>query len=253
MLNTKRTPPRSAKRSALKAAGTTPAPRRRTQAERREATRKIILESSIEVMAEQGCAGLRMEDVERRAGVSRGALLHHFPTKQNLIFATFEYVNDRSLEQSRQRTRFAQRASEVPQVVDAIVADATEFFFSQGFFIEFALAFGQVYSELRGSVHRISNRSRFAVEATWREALESHGLPRDVAADVLNLTLNMVRGFMVRRFMDDNPNQRARLTKIWQDMVRCYLMARLSEEDVSKAFPSASAGGHASMTPRRRV
>ena len=101
------------------------------------------------------------------------------------------------------------------------------------------MAFGQAYPELRGTVRRLSRRSRFAVEATWREALESQGLPRDIAEDVLNLTLNQVRGFMVRRFMDDNPAQRAHLTKVWQDMIRAYLVERLGQEDLAKALPSA--------------
>jgi hypothetical protein len=117
------------------------------------------------------------------------------------------------------------------------LADATEFFFGQGFFIEFGLAFGQAYPELRGSVRRLSRRSRFAVEATWREALESHGLPKEIATDILNLSLNHVRGFMVRRFMDDNPAQRAHLTEVWQHMIRSYLTEMLGKEALERAVP----------------
>jgi AcrR family transcriptional regulator len=207
--------------------------------ERREATRKLILDAAVEVMVRLGVTGIRMEDVERQAGVSRGALLHHFKTKQALVLATFEHVNEQSLERSRERTKFALRARGIPAIIDAVLTDASEFFFGQGFFIEFALAFGQAYPELRGTVRRLSRRSRFAVEATWREALESHGLPKDIAEDVLNLTLNQVRGFMVRRFMDDNPAQRAHLTKVWQDMIHAYLVERLGKEDLAKALPSA--------------
>jgi AcrR family transcriptional regulator len=211
--------------------------RRRTQAERREATRKLILDATVEVMARVGVAGLRIEDVERQADVSRGALLHHFRTKQALMLATFKYVNDRSRESSEQRTKFAQRAGSVPEVVDAILADATEFFFGQGFFVELSLGFGQGFPELRRAVRRMSRHSRFAVEAAWRQALHSHGLPDALAEDILNLTLNQVRGFMVRRFMDDNPQQRARHMTIWQHMIRSYLAEKLSDEQLAKVLP----------------
>ena len=217
------------------------APRRRTQAERRATTRKLILDASVEVMVRMGAVGLRMEDVERQAGVSRGALLHHFRTKQDLVFATFEHVNDSSLERSQQRIKFAERARGVPAIIDAVLADATEFFFGQGFFIEFGLAFGQAYPELRETARRLARRSRFTVEKTWRQALERHGLPSDVAADLVNLTLNHVRGFLVRSMLDDNPAQRVHLSKIWQEMIRSYLTEKLGEGAFLKAMPDAGA------------
>jgi AcrR family transcriptional regulator len=212
---------------------------RRTQAERREATRKLILDATVEVMARVGVAGLRMEDVERRADISRGALLHHFRTKQALMLATFKHVNDRSRERSEQRTRFAQRAGSIPEVVDAILADAIEFFFGRGFFVELSLGFGQGFPELRRAVRRLSRQSRFAVESAWRQALQSRGLPDSLAEDVLNLTLNQVRGFMVRRFMDDNPQQRARLIAVWQQMIRSYLVEKLTGDDLARALPAS--------------
>src|SRR5664279_6568888 len=81
--------------------------RRRTQAERSEATRNLILDATVDVLARKGMAGLRMEDVEKTAAVSRGALLHHFGTKAALLLATFERLNESALEKSRHRTRFA--------------------------------------------------------------------------------------------------------------------------------------------------
>jgi hypothetical protein len=83
----------------------------------------------------------------------------------------------------------------------------------------------------------MSRQSRFAVEKNWREALVRHGLPDNIAGGVLNLTLNIVRGFALRRFMDDNPKQRAELTELWQEMVRCYLEKNLSSRDFAAVYP----------------
>ena len=50
-----------------------------------EATRAEIIDLAIEVAAEQGAMGLTMDAVVARLPFSKGALLHHFPTKQALL------------------------------------------------------------------------------------------------------------------------------------------------------------------------
>jgi len=227
MSNSDPTKRKRARATAVSDATNPPVARRRTQAERSEATRKLILEASVRVIARKGLAAMRMEDVEAEAGVSRGAQLHHFAAKRDLLLATFAYVNDRSLERSQQRTQFAGRFKSVDEVINAIVTDATEFFFGVGFLIEFALVFGNADRDLGRFVRKTSRRSRFAIEEAWRGAMESQGLPADIASDLLDLTLNTVRGFALRRFIEDDPKQRTHLTQVWQSMIRAYLQAHL--------------------------
>jgi AcrR family transcriptional regulator len=215
--------------------------RRRTQAERSEATRKLILDAAVRIMVRKGVAGLRTGQVAAEAGVSVGAQLHHFPTKQALILAAFDYVNERSVEMCRQRVRLAQRSGNTGSVINAIIADASDFFFGNGFFIELGLAFGQADLELRRIVRRSSRRSRFLIEAIWREALQTQGLPPDIAGDILALTLSIVRGFAMRRFIEDDPARRAHLVRVWRDMVRAYLSAQLDGEQLARIFADSIA------------
>src|SRR5882757_3823975 len=210
--------------------------RRRTQAERTEATRKLILDATVRILVRKGAAGLRTGEVVEEAGVSVGAQLHHFPTKRELILAAFDYVNERSVEMCRHRVKLARRAGNTESVINAIIADATDFFFGNGFFIELALAFGQADLDLRRVVRRSSRRSRFLIEAIWREMLERQGLPPEIAGDVLALTLSLVRGFAMRRFIEDDPARRAHLVNVWRDMIRAYLGARLDEKQFAGIF-----------------
>ena len=214
---------------------------RLTQAERTETTRKLILDAVIRIMARKGAAGLRTGEVAKEAGVSIGAQLHHFPTKNELIRAAFEFVNERATQMSEQRARFALRARGLDDVIDAVVADATEFFFGNGFFVEHAWAMGQPDPALTKAVRKMSRKSRFHVEAVWQRTLQNRGLPEDVAADMLALTLNIVRGLAMRRFMDDDAAERARLIRVWREMIRAYLAARLGEQELARIF-AASAG-----------
>ncbi len=52
--------------------------------------RSAILESAVSSLIEQGTAATTTLEVQRRAGVSRGALLHHFPTHASLLAATVD-------------------------------------------------------------------------------------------------------------------------------------------------------------------
>ncbi|RDB47937.1 TetR/AcrR family transcriptional regulator [Tsukamurella tyrosinosolvens] len=67
-------------------------PARRTQKERTEATRTALLEATVDCLIDHGYAGTSTNRVVERAGLTRGALAHHFPTRDALIVAAVEHV-----------------------------------------------------------------------------------------------------------------------------------------------------------------
>ncbi|MFE3737988.1 TetR/AcrR family transcriptional regulator [Streptomyces sp. NPDC059134] len=60
--------------------------------ERGRATRRRLLEAAVECLAAYGWAGSTVSVVAERAGVSRGAAQHHFPTREDLFTAAVEHV-----------------------------------------------------------------------------------------------------------------------------------------------------------------
>src|SRR5689334_12843861 len=64
----------------------------RTQQQRRDETRGRILDAAVESLIEAGVAGTTTLEVQKRAEVSRGALLHHFPSKAELMAATIVHL-----------------------------------------------------------------------------------------------------------------------------------------------------------------
>lgn len=70
---------------------------RRTQGERTAATRARVLEATFDSLLERGHAATTIAEVQERAGVARGTLLHHFPTRAALMVAVVEDVADRRL------------------------------------------------------------------------------------------------------------------------------------------------------------
>lgn len=67
-------------------------PARRSQAERSSATREALLDATIDSLVEDGYASTTTSRVAERAGVSRGAHLHHFQTRQALVAAAVEQL-----------------------------------------------------------------------------------------------------------------------------------------------------------------
>ena len=65
---------------------------RRTQAERRAATRGALLTAARELFGAHGFAATGREEIVRQAGVTRGAMYHHFASKEDLFRAVYEEV-----------------------------------------------------------------------------------------------------------------------------------------------------------------
>ena len=64
----------------------------RTQQQRREETRRALLDAAVESLIEVGFSRTTTLEVQRRADVSRGALLHHFPSKAELLVAAVDHL-----------------------------------------------------------------------------------------------------------------------------------------------------------------
>ena len=69
--------------------------RRRTQAERRAHTHAALLDATAACLVERGYSRTSTNDIIRLAGVSRGALLHHFASKAELLGAAVDHVVNR--------------------------------------------------------------------------------------------------------------------------------------------------------------
>lgn len=70
---------------------------RRPQQERAVATRAKLIEAAYESLLERGYGATTVGEVQNRAGVARGTLLHHFPTRGSLMAGVVEDIVERRL------------------------------------------------------------------------------------------------------------------------------------------------------------
>src|SRR5438270_13554326 len=81
--------------SAMSSSLAAPARSRRTQAERRATTRTELLDASIACLGEEGYASTTTRRIAERAGVTPGALQHHFASKAELLSEAVRHVGKR--------------------------------------------------------------------------------------------------------------------------------------------------------------
>ena len=72
---------------------------RRSQAERRADTRAKVLAATIDCLVDQGYAHTSTRHIAKRAGLTVGAVQHHFPSKADLMAAALQALGDRMADQ----------------------------------------------------------------------------------------------------------------------------------------------------------
>lgn len=198
--------------------------RRRTQAERSEETRTRILKAAANLIRKRGYARFRTAEVAKEAGLSRGAQLHHFPTKDSLVVATLEHVFEQAQVQSRRRAAAVNRPRDL---IEAVIEDAREFFFSEHFMVAIDIVLSTSTDQsVRKQILDISRKARRPVETAWTEALAANGVSSQLASDIVALTLSLVRGMALRTLWDNDPKWFDELFSLWRQMIKVFLNDR---------------------------
>jgi AcrR family transcriptional regulator len=86
---------------------------RRTQEERSTATRESLLNATIDCLIEYGYVGTTVQRIAQRAGVTRGAQVHHYPTKADLVLAALRHLANKQVAQGLAELPRLQRANDV--------------------------------------------------------------------------------------------------------------------------------------------
>ena len=96
---------------------------RRTNGQRSAATQAQVLDAAIDCLVELGYARTTTTEVARRAGVSRGAQTHHFPTKDDLVLAAIDHLLARRNREFQQAFVALPEAQRTPASAVRILRD----------------------------------------------------------------------------------------------------------------------------------
>jgi AcrR family transcriptional regulator len=155
---------------------------RRTQRERSESMQLRLLEATIDCLYEVGYSRTTTIEVAARAGVSRGAQLHHFPTKKRLVTVAVKHLLNTRLEDFRKAfAKLPLGADKYSAVIDILWEMTSNRTFYA--WLELVVA-ARTDPGLHKTVVEIADQFEERVQKTFREFFSpqrQHSSPFDVA------------------------------------------------------------------------
>jgi len=194
------------------AAGTTRVP----QEERTRLMRARLLEATVECLVERGFAGTSTTLVSERAGVSRGAQLHHFPTKNDLVVAAVEHLTDRRMEAlTRDVADLPEGGLRTRAVLEMLADHFTGPVFTAALELWVAARTDEALLAAVGPLEQRVGRE------THRRTVELLGADesRVGTRELVQATLDLVRGLGLANTITDDARRRNRILDRWADVL----------------------------------
>ncbi len=172
---------------------------RRRQADRRAETRRKLLDAAIASLVANGYAGTTVDTIAAGAGLTRGALNHHFDTKIELMLAAAERVTEDFIGRLSERL-LRPSASDFAESVVRSLWDAI---YSEPMFVaRLELVLGaRSQPEILASTKAELTRGHQSVQTLLSEAIARSGLPVAIPSDIVDLALTTLRGMALEKII----------------------------------------------------
>ncbi|GAA1014299.1 TetR family transcriptional regulator [Streptomyces sp. F-3] len=182
--------------------------------DRSRVTRQRLLQAAVDCLAEHGWAGSTVSVVAERAGVSRGAVQHHFPTREDLFTAAVEYVAEE--RSTALRALFPQGAAGDRRAVVAALVDLYT-----GPLFRAALQLWVAASNEDQLRSRVTELEAHVGRETHRIAVELLGADesRPGTRETVQGFLDMARGLGLANLLTDDTARRERIVAQWTTLL----------------------------------
>ncbi|HET7385191.1 MAG TPA: TetR/AcrR family transcriptional regulator [Nocardioidaceae bacterium] len=182
------------------------------QEERSRAMRQRLLDATVECLVEFGWSGTSTTLVSQRAGVSRGAQLHHFPTKNDLVIAAVEHL---AAERGADLAAATERLPRGRRRTRAVLGVLAEHFTSPLFTAALELwVAARTDPGLHEAVAPLEQRLGRDVHRRT-VALLGVDESRPGVREMVQATLDLVRGLGLANTISDDAARRARILDQW--------------------------------------
>ena len=196
---------------------------RGTYEERSAAMRLRLLDATIESLAEKGFGATTTLEVQQRAGVSRGALLHHYASRMELMIAAVEHLTRERL--AALHALAAQAPPRAGRIEWAVRVLWTETFEGPLFTaaLELWLA-ARNDVELRTALVPLERSLGAAINEVAAEVFGPAVATHPQFATVLEIYLDAMRGAAARQVLR-SPNSDERLLAGWTQLIKTWVGA----------------------------
>ncbi|WP_141015087.1 TetR/AcrR family transcriptional regulator [Nocardioides sambongensis] len=191
------------------------------QGERSRAMRERLLEATVELLVEKGFSGTSTTLVSERAGVSRGAQLHHFPTKNALVVAAVEHLTEiRGSDLERAAAELPAGEHRTVAVLEMLGDHFASPVFTAALELWVAARTDPALLEAVAPLEQRVGRE------THRLTVELLGVDesRPGARELVQATLDLVRGLGLANTLGDDTRRRRRILAQWGDTLDAALL-----------------------------
>jgi AcrR family transcriptional regulator len=183
--------------------------------------REKLIETALDVIYDVGYRSASTLEFSRRAGVSRGALLHHFPARSDIMIAAMEHLLE---DGTRQIRGIAVKVAQQQISLEDFVEFLWKMFSGRFFYI--SLEFineARTDAELRARMVPLVKDFHAALDGIWSEfEKQADGAPRATRV-VLNLTICLVRGMGVQTVLKNDPEYFQSMLDAWNTVLPSLL------------------------------
>ncbi len=191
-------------------------PSRRTQEERSSETRTRLLDATVECLIERGYAGTTTSAVQERAGVSRGALMHHYSSKADLMVAAVRHLAHQRGENLRnQAARLPADRDRVSQAIDLLWETFTGPLFTATLEL---WAAARTDRELWPAVYDWERSLRHDLTAVMEEVFGAEVAARPPFSEAVEMTLQFMRGAALTSILRTDPSRQRQAIDRWKDV-----------------------------------
>ncbi|WP_410579173.1 TetR/AcrR family transcriptional regulator [Amycolatopsis sp. lyj-108] len=185
---------------------------REPQQERSRTTRRRLVEAAVETIGELGWNGTTVALIAERAGVSRGAAQHHFPTREDLVAAAVEHVGEIQIVELRARAaELPSGRSRIERAVDMVLNLYSGPMFRAALHLWVAASTDE---SLRATLVPLEARVGREAHRVTVELLgvdESHQGVREL----VQATLDLARGLGLANLLTDDTKRRKQIVAQW--------------------------------------
>lgn len=184
-----------------------PGTRRVPQDERSAITCAKLVDSAYRILLQRGHAGFRLADITRDAGVSRGGLLHHYPTKEHLIAAVYENI----LQAMEDQTRSLLRGLRDDEILAGLIEAAQTRFSDESYRVLLdILSSSEAGGPVRTAQADYYRPSHQTALDDWTDRLAKTGISHADASVVVQFLWGIGKGSAIRSMVrsDDEYNRR---------------------------------------------
>jgi AcrR family transcriptional regulator len=191
---------------------------RKTQQERSADTTLKLLNATIDLLHDRGLHRMSTTQIAELAEVSRGALTHHYKSKEEIIAAAVSHqLREVTANLHKMAEDIRESGGDSDQIVDYLwrMMNDRLFFVTMEYLPE-----ARHNPDFRQRIIPVVQEFHHGLNSVWAEFAEQAGVDAEYALTLMNATMCLIRGMIAQSAVRNDPSYFSSLLEFWKEQIR---------------------------------